>query len=122
MTAASTVRIDDDLASGQAGVALRAADDEASGWIDVKDRLLVEVLGRNGRLDDSFDDRLAQSVIRNVRRGLRRDDDGGGPNGPLSFVLDRHLRFAVGAQKIELARLAQFGKSPHELVRQRDRQ
>src|SRR5260370_23256588 len=96
MTPASTVRIDDDLASGEASVALRTADDESPCRIDVEDRLLVEELGRNGRLDDSLDDRLAQSVIGDVRRVLRRDDDRGGAHGALSFVLDRHLRLAIG--------------------------
>src|SRR5260370_39425793 len=116
MTPASTVRIDDDLASGEAGIALRAADDESSRRIDVEDRLLVEELGWNGRLDDLLDDRLAQSVIGDVRRVLRRDDDRGGAHRPLSLVFDRHLRLAVGAKKIELARFAPFGNPSHELV------
>jgi hypothetical protein len=44
VTAHAAVRIDDDLASGEAGVTLRSADDEAAGWIDEELGLVVEEL------------------------------------------------------------------------------
>src|SRR5207244_902328 len=39
--AATAVAVDDDLAAGQAGVTVRAADDELSGRVDVEDDVVV---------------------------------------------------------------------------------
>ena len=43
VTAHAAVAVDDDLAAGQTGVALRSADDETAGRIDEKLRLLVSI-------------------------------------------------------------------------------
>src|SRR5439155_13181823 len=70
VTPTAAVSVDDDLASGQARVALRTADDEASRRIDVKHGVLVEKLRRNDRLDDLLDDRFAQIAVAHIRRVL----------------------------------------------------
>ena len=46
VTAHAAVAVDDDLAAGQAGVALRSADDEAAGRVDQKFGVLVQHLCR----------------------------------------------------------------------------
>ena len=46
MTAVAAVGIDDNFASGQSAIAMRSADDEAAGRIDVIDGRLVEILRR----------------------------------------------------------------------------
>jgi len=53
---------------------------------------------------------------------LRRADDGVDPDGPVPFVLDRHLRLGVGAEPGELLRTAQILEPPHDAVREHDRQ
>ena len=50
----AAVSIDDDLAAGQAGVALRAAGDKPAGRVDVILRVFVEQFGRDSVLDDLF--------------------------------------------------------------------
>ena len=52
MASHSAISIDDDLATGKPRVALRAADDEAAGRIDVEFYRLVAELFGNHWLDD----------------------------------------------------------------------
>ena len=53
MPARAAVGVHDDLAAGEPGVSVRAADHEAAGRIDVEARFLrVEQFGRQHRLDD----------------------------------------------------------------------
>src|SRR6185437_6097410 len=56
MRAATAVAIDDDLSASQAGVSMRAADDEFAGWVDVENDIVVPKLLGNHRLDNVFDD------------------------------------------------------------------
>src|SRR5207248_1470075 len=70
------VSVDDDLAAGEPRIALRSADDEAAGRIDVVfDLVRAEMLG-DARLDDVLDDRALDGAARDVRRVRGRDDDG----------------------------------------------
>ena len=54
--AAAAVAVDDDLAAGQAGVAVRAADDEFAGRVDVEDDVVVPQLLGDRRADHLLDD------------------------------------------------------------------
>jgi hypothetical protein len=74
MGADAAVGVDDDLAAGEAGVAVGAADDEASGRIDVVFDLGVQELGRDDLLDDLLDDALKLLALHRVRM-LVGDDD-----------------------------------------------
>ncbi len=53
---------------------------------------------------------------------LTRDDDGVDANGLAAFILDGHLRLAVGAKVIEHAVAPRARQRLDELVRQHDRQ
>src|SRR5439155_12420929 len=66
MASVSAVGVDDDLAAGQSTISLRAADDEASGRIDVIRGALAEVLGWDDLFDHLFDNGLAQRLVLNV--------------------------------------------------------
>ena len=67
VTAHTTVGVDDDLATGQAGVTLRATNHEATRRVDeILDRR-VEELSRDGLLDDLFDDPFTDDLIGHVR-------------------------------------------------------
>lgn len=72
----TAVRVDDDLATGETGVALRAADDEVAARVNVHDRVLVEILLRNHNFHDLLHDLRAQLFQRDLLRVLHRDDDG----------------------------------------------
>ena len=73
----AAVGVDDDLAAGEAAVALRAADLEAAGRVDeVLDLALHHVL-RQHRLDDLLDHRfLDLSSCSILGRVLRREHHG----------------------------------------------
>ncbi len=98
MGAASAVGVDDDLAAGEAGVAVRAADDEFSGGVDVEDDVIVPELFGNARADDLLDDLalglFADGVLLLVDDGsvmLGGDDDGVDADGLFVFVGDGDL-------------------------------
>ena len=63
MAGHAAVRVDDDLAAGQAGVAHRPADDEAARRVDVDLRVDCPQLSRDDRLDDHLDDVVAQPIV-----------------------------------------------------------
>ena len=73
---AAAVGVDDDLAARQAGVALRAADDEAAGRVDVELGVGRQERRRDHRLDDLLDDRFLERRVLDGLGVLRRDDDG----------------------------------------------
>ena len=56
VAAHAAVGVDDDLAAGEAGVAHRSADHEASRGIDVVLGVGIEQIGRDGRLNDVLQD------------------------------------------------------------------
>jgi hypothetical protein len=58
----AAVGVDDDLAAGQAAVAVRAADHEAPGGVDQVAGVAAEAFLRQHRLDDLLDDRLGESA------------------------------------------------------------
>ncbi len=50
--APAAVGIDDDLATSQTGITMRAANHETTGRVEVVDRLVIQVLGGDDRADD----------------------------------------------------------------------
>src|SRR5919198_858755 len=95
----AAVGVDDDLATGQARVTNRAADDEAAGRIDQE--LLAQLAHVVERLgQDRLDDVLPQ-VVGDQRLGallvLGGDKQLLDLHRPAVAVADRHLGFAVGA-------------------------
>src|SRR5208282_3101156 len=92
VTSHATIGVYDDLASGQSGIAHGAADDEASGGIDVILGVLIEQVGWNHGLDDVLQNVGAQFVVTDTFGMLGGDDYG---VDPLHFarrvVFDRDL-------------------------------
>ena len=122
MAAVATVRVDDDLATGEAAVAHRPADDEAAGRVDVVACLRVEVLRRQRLLDDLVGDRFRERLVGDVGRVLRRDDDGIDADRPAVAILDRHLRLGIRTEKRHAARLADLRQTLDQAMRHRDRE
>ena len=121
MTAHATIGVDDDLASGETGVAHGAADDETSRGIHVdlgilvRDALLVE----HG-FDDMLDHVGIDLSLLDIIGMLCRDEyllDGD------RLVIDiayRHLRLAVRSQVFERAILAHLGETLGQAMREID--
>ena len=108
------------LRPGQAGVAVRAADDEATGRIDQVARLLVEQMGRHDWRDDVLAQRALISswstsgacwvlmTMVSTRTGLA------------VVVLDGHLALAVGRSHGSVPFLRTSARRRHQAVGQRD--
>lgn len=98
----AAVRVDDNLAASEAGIALGPANDEAAGRVQMHDGVLVQVAGG----DDSPDDLVAEGggdlLLGDIVRVLRRDHNGvhalRGQSAVAVLVLDGDLRLGVGAQ------------------------
>lgn len=123
VSAPSTVRVDDDLASGETGVTLGTSDDEPARRLDVVHRLVVEVLGVDHLLDDLLHQLALEVLGRDLLGVLGRDDDrvdAEGLDGTVRelLVLDRDLGLRVGAEPSELARATELGHLGVELVRE----
>src|SRR5579862_1213385 len=112
----AAVRVDDDLAPGQAGVAHRAADHELAGRVAVEEVLVLEPLRvveilREDRLDDVRGEiRLEQRLDVDAFSVLRRDEHAldlnrSPPSVRVLLVAHRHLRLAVRPQIEQIVRL-----------------
>src|SRR3984893_2901614 len=118
----AAVCVDDDLASGEPAIAMRTADHEAAGRVDVDYRVLGQELFGNCRLDQLLDHGLAHGRMADVAAMLRRDYHRPDLDRPSARVPHRNLALAVGQQEIGLALMAQLGKVLHQPMRERDRQ
>jgi hypothetical protein len=119
----AAIRVDDDLAARQAGIALRTTDHEQAGWIDerpVRRRIERELVEYG--LDHMDFHRLPHVRQRHVPRVLRRHDDGVDRLGHVAFVRDRDLGLAVRPQSFDNSVPTYFGQALREPMRDRDRQ
>src|SRR6185312_2389796 len=101
VTAHAAVGIDDDLAAGQAGVAMRSADYETAGRIDVEFGLRIDHIRRDHGIDDVLLDFPAQLFGGDIGAVLSGNDDGFDADGLVDVVLDAYLALAVGTQEVE---------------------
>ena len=99
MSTPPAIRVDDDLASSQAGVAVRATNHKPSRGVQVVDGLVVQVLGRHHRLDHMLEQVLADLLQRHLLRVLRRDDDRVDPLGHRLPALHLVLRERRGGRE-----------------------
>ena len=116
------VRVDDDLAAGQARVTHRAAGDEAAGRVDVHDRVRrPSSRGIEGRITYSTMSR-PEPLGADVGIVLGGHDDRPNALRNAMLVLDGHLGLAVGAEERQLARLADLGEAAGHPVGEGDRE
>jgi len=116
---AAAVGIHDDLPAGEAAVGLGAADDEAAGGVHIELGILVQQLRGHGGLDDQLDHIPADLVQGSLGGMLGGDHHGVHPNGSAVFViLHGDLGFAVGAQIVHQALLADLGQAHGHLLGQ----
>ena len=121
VTAHAAVAVDDDFASGQAGVALRSADDEFAGRVDQILGVLGQHLGRENLLDQVVDDELFDRVVGNAIGVLRGDDHGGDFFRLAVDIAHGDLRLRVGAEPGGFAALADLGQFASKSVGEHDR-
>ncbi|KAG0773045.1 hypothetical protein G6F22_015217 [Rhizopus arrhizus] len=119
--ACAAVGVDDDLAAGQAAIALRAADDEAAGRVDQELRIRGDQAFGEARLDDVFNDGVADGLLRDFRGVLGRELHGIDFRRAAVDIAEGHLRLGVRTQPRQAAILAQFALALHQAVRVPDR-
>ncbi len=97
MRSRAAVGIDNDLAPGQAAIAVRTTDHEAAGRVDIDFLLGRHPAGGQARLDDgqqhALDLALADALV-----VLGRDDDAGGAHRLAIDVAQRDLALGVGLE------------------------
>ena len=102
MRGRAAIGVDDDLAAGEAGVAVGPADLEAAGRVDVIDGLVAEQLRRQNPGDDVLHigvelGLLLALVVAGLVLG--RDDDRGRLGGLAVFEAQRDLALGVGLEE-----------------------
>src|SRR4029078_13176790 len=97
----AAVGVDDDLAAGAAGVAVRAADHEAPGRVDQDAGLAVDHLLRHDLVHDLLGHLFAQGLVGGGRAVLRRDDHGVDAHRAALVVLAREPRLAAWAPALQ---------------------
>ena len=97
----ASVGVDNDLAASEAGVAVRATDDEASRRVEVVDSFRVEHGGVDDLVDHVLVEVLLDLLVGDLVVVLRGDDDGVDAerleDAVGLLVLDSDLGLAVGA-------------------------
>ena len=122
VTAHAAVAIDDDFTTGEAAVALRAADDEFAGRVDEILGVLGEHVLRQDLLDDLLDAEFLDLGVAHVSGVLGGDDDVHDAGGLAIDVFDGNLALGVRAQPLgEFASFADAGQLTAEAVGEHDR-
>ena len=75
-----TVCVNDDLTTGKTSVTVRTTNDETTGRIEMVHRLLIQIFGRDDRLDDVFHELFLDLLLGDVFGVL-----GGNHNGVHTF-------------------------------------
>src|SRR5690606_27996121 len=99
VAAAAAVGVDDDLAAGEPGIAVGAADLEAAGGVHVDGDGGVPPLAEHG-LEDALDDLALELVLPLVPAlvVLGAHDQRVDAHRAVAIVLDGHLALGIGAQ------------------------
>src|SRR6185436_17579828 len=117
----TAVSVDDDLAPGQAAIALGPADLEGTGRIDEVVDLALHQSLRQHRLDDLLDHRLFDLLVTDARRMLGGEHHGLDRLGfAVRGVAQRDLGLRVRTQPGELAVAPHFGLALDQAVREVD--
>src|SRR5262249_18136209 len=119
----SAVRVDHDLAPGQAGVGDGTADDKASGGVDVRAGTVLAQVGRDHRVDDQLGDVRTQLIHVDLVVVLRGDDDVVDARGPAVVVVAHcDLRLPVWPQVAQGLGAPNLGETSRQPVGEHDGQ
>src|SRR5438067_7376554 len=119
--APAAVAVDDNLAAGQARIALRTADDETSGWVDEKLGGAVDHRFRKHLPNHLLDAKLFDFLVIDFLGVLGGDNDVGNADRFSVLVNHRDLRLRVGPEPIGFAALANPRQLAAEPMGEHDR-
>ena len=121
MGTSAAVGVHNDLATGQAAVALGASDHKTAGGVDQVFGIDQPLFGQHG-LDDFFDDGFGEAGLHLVRgfaligAVLGGQHHGVDAVGHAVHIAQRDLALGIGAQKGQAAVFAQLGLALHQAV------
>ena len=118
----AAIRVDDNFPARQPRIPLRPADHKAPRRIDVIFRLRIQILRRNHRADDVFNQILFNRLVRNLFPMLRRNDNRLDAHRFPVIIFHRHLRLAVRPQIRKRPILSDLGQTTRKTMRHRERQ
>ncbi len=116
MATHAAVGVDDDFAASEAGVALRAANDELAGGVDEVLGFVVKEVGGECFFDDVFDEKVFDGGAGCARGVLSGDDDAGDLYRLTVLIANGNLGFGIGAQPGVFAGFALSGEGATEAV------
>ena len=117
VTGISAVRINNNLPSSQAAVAVGAADHETPCGIDKEFRILIHHLRRKHLVENIFLNIRVNLLLGHRIIMLRRQNNGVQPAGLSVFIiLHRYLRLPVRAQITKRAVFTDLGQPPRQLM------
>src|SRR5262249_16376697 len=116
----AAVSIDDDLAAGDAAVAVRTADHETSGRIDVEFGVTVHPALRHHLVNEAAHDFL-DALLAHLLAVLGRDHDGVGPYWLAILVGERHLALGIRSELVRATGVPRLGHLVQDAVRVEDR-
>ncbi len=76
----------------------------------MENRVLVEIIAGNYRLNDTVNDSFSELAVRDIRAVLGRDDNVFDFDRLAVTVFYGHLGFAVGTKEVRFAALAHLGQ------------
>jgi len=124
MSTPASVRVDDDLSSGQSGVTHGSTNDELARWLQVEDGVFIHILGGDNFLDDVGHENLSHGLELDVLIVLHGDDDRvhalGDAGTVLEGVLARDLGLRVGSEPLAGSVTPEVSHSLVELVSEND--
>ena len=121
MTACATIGIDDNLTASKAAVAVWSANYELTGWINEISSLFIQKVCWDHFFYELIDQSLLDGCMLHIFGMLGGNDHGVDAHGHMVLVIfDSHLALGIGAQPLDLARLAQVLNAFHEFVCKRN--
>ena len=117
----AAIGVDDDLAAGDPGIAVGAADHKAAGRVDEKIAPRRTSSPRAG-VETTYGRTISRtSSCLDPVGMLDRDDDLGRPHRLAVDILQGHLAFRVGAQQRRLSGMPRLGQRAQDGMRVKDR-
>ncbi len=121
MPSHAAIGIHDDLASGQAGIAHRTADNKTTGWVDINLGVLIHQFRRNDSLDHVFQNVRLNAIVADffviqLVGVLAADNDSVDANRLAVVIFHGYLALAIGVHPGQGAILADFRHAAGQLV------
>ena len=118
MTSHTAIGIYDNFTTGQASIALRTTNYEATSGVDVVFSVFIQHFCRNNSVDNLFNDIFADLFVFNFRSMLGRNNDSIDTNRFAINIFNSYLSFAVRTEVRKHASFTNLGQTQGQFVSQ----